>query len=138
MYTHHVQIRVCYADTDQMGYVYYGNYARYFEIARVECLRNLGFSYKELEASGIMMPVFEYNTRYMQPAQYDDLLTVKVTVHTLPKVRMVFDYEIYNEQQTLLTTGHTTLVFINRQTKRPCPAPQPLLLKLNPYFTPYA
>jgi acyl-CoA thioester hydrolase len=121
-----------------MGYVYYGNYARYFEIARVECLRNLGFSYKELEASGIMMPVYEYTTRYMQPAQYDDLLTVKVLVRTLPKVRMVFEYEIYNEQQALLTTGNTTLVFINRQTKKPCPAPMPLLQKLNPFFTPHA
>jgi acyl-CoA thioester hydrolase len=121
-----------------MGYVYYGNYARYFEIARVECLRNLGFSYKELEASGIMMPVYDYSTRYLQPAQYDDLLTVRVVVKSLPKVRMLFDYEIYNEQQTLLTTGSTTLVFINRQTKKPCPAPDILLLKLNPFFTPYA
>jgi acyl-CoA thioester hydrolase len=138
MYIHQIQIRVCYADTDQMGYVYYGNYARYFEIARVECLRNLGFSYKELEASGIMMPVYEYHTRYRQPAQYDDLLTVKVIINTLPGVRMVFEYEIYNEQQTLLTTAQTTLVFISRQTKRPCSAPQMLLLKLNPYFTTYA
>jgi acyl-CoA thioester hydrolase len=118
-----------------MGYVYYGNYARYFEIARVECLRNLGFSYKELEASGIMMPVYEYSTRYLQPAQYDDLLTVSVVVKALPKVRMVFDYEIYNEQQALLTTGSTTLVFINRQTKKPYPAPDALLLKLTPFFT---
>jgi acyl-CoA thioester hydrolase len=138
MYTHQVEIRVCYADTDQMGYVYYGNYARYFEIARVECLRNLGFSYKELEASGIMMPVYEYATRYMQPAQYDDLLKVKVLVSALPKVRMLFDYEIYNEQQTLLTTGSTTLVFINKETKRPCPAPKALLLKLNSFFTNHA
>lgn len=134
MYIHHVQIRVCYADTDQMGYVYYGNYARYFEIARVECLRNLGFSYKQLEASGIMMPVYEYSTRYMQPAQYDDLLTVKVMVGALPRVRMVFEYEIHSEQQVLLTNGSTTLVFINRQTKKPCPAPDMLLLKLHPYF----
>jgi acyl-CoA thioester hydrolase len=138
MYTHQVQIRVCYADTDQMGYVYYGNYARYFEIARVECLRNLGFSYKELEASGIMLPVYDYCTRYLQPAQYDDLLTVKVLVKAVPKVRIVFDYEIYSVNQALLTTGSTTLVFINRQTKKPCPAPATLLLKLNPFFTPYA
>jgi acyl-CoA thioester hydrolase len=75
MFTHHVQIRVTYADTDQMGYVYYGNYARYYEIGRVEALRSLGFSYKEMEASGIMMPVYENASRYLQPALYDDLLT---------------------------------------------------------------
>ena len=134
MYIHEVKQRVCYADTDQMGYVYYGNYARFFEIARVEALRNLGFSYKELELSGIMMPVYEYTTKYLQPATYDDLLTVKVVVSTLPKVRMVFEYEIYNEQKILLTTGNTTLVFINQQTKKPCPVPQALLHKLKSYF----
>ncbi len=135
MYTHQVQVRVCYADTDQMGYVYYGNYARFFEIGRVESLRNLGFSYKELEQSGIMMPVYEYTTRYIQPATYDDLLTVKVLVKNLPKVRMVFEYEIYNEQHTLLTTGSTTLVFINQQTKKPCQAPQKLLQHLQQHFS---
>ncbi len=83
MYTYAIQIRVCYADTDQMGYVYYGNYARYYEIGRVEALRNLGFSYKELEASGIMMPVYEHFSKYLQPARYDDLLTVKVFVKAI-------------------------------------------------------
>ncbi len=135
MYVHQVQIRVCYADTDQMGYVYYGNYARFFEIGRVESLRNLGFSYKQLEQSGIFMPVYEYTTKYLQPATYDDLLEVKVIVRSLPKVRMLFEYEIYNEQHTLLTTGSTTLVFINGQTKKPCQAPQALLQHLHLYFS---
>jgi acyl-CoA thioester hydrolase len=135
MFTHHVQIRVTYADTDQMGYVYYGNYARYYEIGRVEALRSLGFSYKEMEASGIMMPVYENNSRYLQPALYDDLLTVKVLVKTPPSVRMVFEYEIYNEGGTLLHTGVTTLVFFNRQTNKPCRAPGVLLERLKPFFT---
>jgi acyl-CoA thioester hydrolase len=135
MYSHAVQIRVCYADTDQMGYVYYGNYARYYEIARVESLRNLGFSYKELEASGIMMPVYENYSKYLKPARYDDLLTVKVFVKTLPKVRMVFEYEIYNEKIILLNSGITTLVFINQKTQKPCAVPEKLLRDLEPFFT---
>ncbi len=134
MFTHHVQIRVTYADTDQMGYVYYGNYARYYEIGRVEALRSLGFSYKEMEASGIMMPVYENASRYLQPALYDDLLTVKVLVQQPPSARMVFAYEIYNEGGTLLHTGLTTLVFLNRQTNKPCRAPGALLERLKPFF----
>ena len=134
MFTHHVQIRVTYADTDQMGYVYYGNYARYYEIGRVEALRSLGFSYKEMEASGIMMPVYENNSKYLQPALYDDLLSVKVLVRNPPSVRMVFEYEIYNEGGTLLHTGITTLVFLNRQTNKPCRAPGTLLERLKPFF----
>jgi acyl-CoA thioester hydrolase len=134
MFTHHVQIRVTYADTDQMGYVYYGNYARYYEIGRVEALRSLGFSYKEMEASGIMMPVYENASRYLQPALYDDLLTVKVLVGQPPSARMVFQYEIYNEGGTLLHTGVTTLVFLNRQTNKPCRAPGALLERLKPFF----
>lgn len=135
MFTHHVQIRVTYADTDQMGYVYYGNYARYYEIGRVEALRSLGFSYKEMEASGIMMPVYENASRYLQPALYDDLLTVKVVVQQPPSARMVFAYEIYNEGGTLLHTGLTTLVFLNRQTNKPCRVPGALLERLKPFFT---
>ena len=135
MYTFAIQIRVCYADTDQMGYVYYGNYARYYEIGRVEALRNLGFSYKELEASGIMMPVYENFSKYLQPARYDDLLTVKVFVKAMPKVRMIFEYEIYNESNILLNTGVTTLVFINQQNQRPCPVPVKLAQRLETFFS---
>jgi acyl-CoA thioester hydrolase len=134
MYKFSVQIRVCYADTDQMGYVYYGNYARYYEIARVEALRHLGFSYKELELSGVMMPVLELHTHYRQPARYDDLLTVSVQVKEMPKVRMIFDYEIENEAGLLLNTGSTTLVFIRMATQRPCAVPQTLTEKLQMYF----
>ena len=118
-----------------MGYVYYGNYARYYEIGRVEALRNLGFSYKELEASGIMMPVYENFSKYLQPARYDDLLTVKVFVKGMPKVQMIFEYEIYNENNILLNTGVTTLVFINQQSQRPCPVPAKLAQRLEPFFS---
>lgn len=135
MYTYSIQIRVCYADTDQMGYVYYGNYARYYEIARVEALRNLGFSYKEMEASGILMPVYENTSRYLQPARYDDLLTVKVLVKTPPTVRMIFEYEIYTEDNTRLNIGVTTLVFINQQTQKPCMVPARLAQILKPFFS---
>ena len=136
MYFFEYQIRVCYADTDQMGYVYYGNYVRFYEIGRVEALRNLGFLYKEMEASGVMMPVLDMHTRYLQPARYDDLLTIHVRVATMPSVRMVFEYEIYNPSGTLLNTGSTTLVFIKTSTNRPCAIPQALAQKLKTFFEP--
>ena len=135
MFIHEEKIRVCYADTDQMGYVYYGNYARYYEIGRVEALRNLEFSYKELENSGVMLPVYEHTSRYHQPARYDDLLTVKVSIRSLPHVRMIFNYEIFNEAGVLLNTGETTLVFVEKTTGKICPAPCGLVQKLKPYLT---
>ncbi|MDJ1491919.1 thioesterase family protein [Cytophagaceae bacterium DM2B3-1] len=134
MYIHEERIRVCYADTDQMGYVYYGNYARYYEIGRVESLRSLGFSYKKLEDSGVMLPVYEHSSRYHQPAKYDDLLTVKVLIKTMPTVRILFSYEIYNEEGTLLNTGETTLVFIDKHSNKITKAPADLVQKLRPYL----
>lgn len=134
MYIHEEKIRVCYADTDQMGYVYYGNYARYYEIGRVESLRSLGFSYKELEESGVMLPVYEHHSRYHQPAKYDDLLTVKVVIKAIPTVRMIFSYEIYNEEGILLNTGETTLVFLDRKSNKIAKAPVDLVQKLRPFI----
>lgn len=119
MIAHEIQIRVRYAETDQMGYVYYGNYATYFEVARVETFRSLGFSYKEMEEAGIMMPVLEYKTKFIRPATYDDLLTVKIFVKEKPKLRIKFDYEVYNEEGTLLNISETTLVFISKETGKP-------------------
>ena len=136
MFVHEEKIRVCYADTDQMGYVYYGNYARYYEIGRVEALRGLGFSYKELEDSGVMMPVYEHKSRYHQPAKYDDLLAVRVLVKALPTVRMVFAYEIRNEAGDLLNTGETTLVFVDKYTNRLGKAPVALVEKIRPFLAP--
>lgn len=127
-------IRVRYADTDQMGYVYYGNYARYFEIGRVEALRSLDFHYKVMEDEGVMMPVYENKSRYLKPARYDDLLTIEVRIPTLPSARVVFQYEIRNQDGILLNTGETTLVFQRRDTGRLCAAPAGLLAKLRPYY----
>lgn len=134
MFTNEVQVRVRYADTDQMGYVYYGNYARFYEIGRVEALRSLGMSYRDLEEEGTMMPVYDNYSRYLLPARYDDLLTIKVTISQLPTVRMVFEYEITNQDGVLLNTGQTTLIFLNRQTNRPTRIPATLLAKLKPHF----
>ena len=122
-----VNIRVRYAETDQMGYVYYGNYAQYFEVARVEMLRELGFSYKLLEAQGVMLPVVHYEIKYFKPAFYDDLLEIKTTIPTLPAARLQFNYETFNAQGVLLNEASTTLVFINRETGRPCRAPAEML-----------
>ena len=114
--------RVRYAETDQMGYVYYGNYATYFEVARVETFRSIGFSYKELEDSGILMPVVNLNTKYMKPLFYDEEYSVKVTVSKRPTVKIIFDYEVFNSKNELTTTGETVLVFVDKNTGRPCQA----------------
>ncbi len=127
-------IRVRYADTDQMGYVYYGNYARYYEIGRVEALRSLDFHYKSMEDARIMMPVYELKNRYHRPARYDDLLSILVQLPELPGVRVRFEYEIRNQLGELLTSAETTLVFQNRETGRLCAAPDTLLEKLRPYY----
>lgn len=135
MFTYEVtDIRVRYADTDQMGYVYYGNYARFYEIGRVESLRSLGFHYKEMEASGVMMPVYENKSRFLKPARYDDLLRVRVTIPELPKVRIVFQYEVFNQYNELLNTGETTLVFQKMDNGRLCTAPEGLLTALRPFY----
>lgn len=131
----HKGIRVRYADTDQMGYVYYGNYARFYEIGRVEALRSIGFSYRDMEEGGTMMPVYDNYSRYLQPARYDDELTIKVVIPDLPTARVVFRYEIFNQESVLLHTGQTTLVFLNRETNRPTRVPKLLLDLLNPYFS---
>lgn len=134
MFVHEEKIRVRYAETDQMGYVYYGNYAAYYEVARTEMLRTTGFSYKELEDMGVMMPVLEMNIKYNQPAKYDELLTIKVIIKEKPAVRIKFDYEVYNETGVLLNTGTTQLVFVDMAKNRPCKAPDVFMKKLEPYF----
>lgn len=134
MFINEVEIRVRYAETDQMGYVYYGNYATYFEVARVESLRKLGLSYKALEEAGIMLPVLEYKSKFVRPAKYDDLLTIKITIPELPTARIKFAYEVFNEMKELLTIGETTLVFIKGNSKRPCAAPDYFLDKISHYY----
>ena len=134
MFVHEEKIRVRYAETDQMGYVYYGNYAAFYEVARTEMLRKTGFSYKELEEMGVMMPVLEMNIKYNQPAKYDELLTIKVIIKEKPSVRIKFEYEVYNELGILLNTGTTQLVFVDMARNRPCKAPQVFMQKMEPYF----
>ena len=124
------QIRVRYAETDQMGVVYYGNYAQYLEQGRTEWLRELGFSYKWMEANNIHLPVVHLTIDYKLPARYDDLLTVKTTLKKMPSVKIEFYYEIYNESKQLLITATTILVFINSTTKKITHAPQYLIDKL--------
>lgn len=119
------QVRVRYAETDQMGVVYYGNYATYFEIGRVEALREMGASYRAMEESGVMLPVLDLKVKYIRPAKYDDLLTIKVTVPQMPNTRITFLYEITNEEGTLLTVGETTLVFVDMAKNRPTAIPEP-------------
>ena len=123
MFTHETQVRVRYAETDQMGVVYYGNYATYYEVARVEALRAMGISYREIEESGTMLPVLELKIKYIRPAKYDELLTIKITVPSMPNTRIVFFYEIYNEGGTLLNKGETTLVFVDMLKNKPCQIP---------------
>ncbi len=118
------ELRVRYAETDQMSYVYYGNYAQYYEIGRVEALRQLGTSYKLLEDSGIMMPVVSMNINYKKPALYDDILTIKTIIKELPTNKIRFEYEIYNHKEELINTAETVLVFVNKLNKRPCRCPQ--------------
>lgn len=134
MYQQEIQVRVRYAETDKMGYVYYGNYATYYEVARVEALRAVGFSYKKLEDTGIGMPVLDLKIKYRQPARYDDLLTIKLTITEMPKARIVFQYEVTNEVGKLINTGETTLVFINLQSGRPVKMPTELHDLFKPYF----
>ena len=124
------QFRVRYGETDQMGVVYHGNYANYLELGRIEWLRKFGISYKEMEATGIMLPVINININYLKPAKYDDLLTLKTTLTSLPSATISFEYELFNEQDELLTTATTKLVFINIEKNRPTRAPEYLMKKL--------
>jgi len=127
MITNQTKLRVRYGETDQMGYVYYGNYAQFFEVGRVEWLRALGASYKSLEESGIMLPVIELNINYMKPARYDDLLTITTILSKKPLVKIEFDFEVRNEKDELLTTGYTSLVFMDMKKSKPIKAPSYLL-----------
>jgi acyl-CoA thioester hydrolase len=117
-------LRVRYGETDQMGFVYYGVYAQYYEVGRVEAMRSLGFSYKEMEESGVLMPVINLTINYKKPALYDDEVRIVTTVKEMPGVRITFHYECYNQKDVLLNTGSVTLVFIDKQKNKPMQPPQ--------------
>lgn len=130
MKIHEYNVRVRYSETDQMGVVYHGNYAQYFEMGRVEWLRNIGFSYKFMEESGIMLPVVSLSINYKKPARYDDLLRVRTIFKNQTSVKIEFDYEIYNEANELLTIANSILVFVDMKTARPTVPPDFVLDQL--------
>ena len=134
MYTSTTKVRVRYSETDMMGYCYYGNYATYFEVARVEAIRQLGFSYRQMEDDGVALPVLEFNIKYFKPAFYDDELTIETTITEVPKVRIQFTYKTFNAEGVLLNDAKTSLVFINKKTMKPCSAPADFVSVLKKYF----
>ena len=135
MFTSETQIRVRYAETDQMGIVYHGNYFLYFESARAESIRQLGYSYAEMEKKGVVMPVVDVHCRYLRPAKYDDLLTVKTVLKELPVHHKVeFHHEIFNEKAELLAAGKIILNFIEINGMKRTTMPVELQEKLQPYF----
>jgi acyl-CoA thioester hydrolase len=135
MYSSETKIRVRYAETDQMNVVYYGNYAQYFEVGRVESIRQLGFSYKDLESTGIIMPVVEMNVKYLRPARYDDLLTIRTTLREWPaEHRIRFHQEVFNEEGKLLTVGDVLLYFLRSANMEKTHMPKEMADRLQPFF----
>ena len=134
MFQHAAKIRVRYGETDQMGYMYYGNYAEFYEVGRVEMLRSLGLTYSAMELSGIKMPVLELKCSYLKPALYDEEITVNVIMDKMPGVKIHFRYELFNEKEELINLGETLLVFVNMATGRPCLPSTEFLDKLKPFF----
>ncbi len=135
MFTHEVELRVRYGETDQMGYVYYGNYAQYLEVGRVEALRSLGFPYRKLEEEGIMLPVRSLNITYHAPAFYDDPITVRTSIAEMPTARIRFTYHIHNVAGALLTEAETVLVFVDKVTMRPRKAPAAFYEAMKKFFS---
>mgnify|MGYP006178095491 CR=1 FL=1 len=130
MYSFETKIRVRYGETDQMSFVYYGVYAQYYEVGRVELLRSLGITYKELEKSGYALPVVNLQIKYNKPAYYDDELIIRTTIKEMPSARITFYYETINSKGELLNTGEVVLVFMDKKTGKPCLSPTIVLDKL--------
>lgn len=128
------KVRVYYEDTDKMGVVYYGVYPRYYEVGRTEMIRQLGFSYKNMEESGILLPARSLNVNYLKSAYYDDLLTIRTIVEQLPKVKFPIKTEIYNQEGELINQGETVLAFFDANTNKPCRAPEYFLEAISKYF----
>lgn len=135
MFIHETQVKVRYSETDQMGVVYHGNYAQYYEIARTECFEACsGMTYASMEADGVMLPILELQSKYLKPALYNQVLTIKSIVKELPSVRLHVEYEIYNEAKELINIGKTTLVFVDKVTRRPCHPPENFMNNVRQYF----
>lgn len=135
MFIHETQIRVRYGETDQMGYLYYGNYAQYYEVGRVEAIRSLGLSYREMESiHGVMMPVMSLQMRFVRPALYDELVTVRTCIRHIPTDTITFHVEIYNEKKKLVNGGSVKLCFVDMKSGRTVPPPQYLIEALRPHW----
>lgn len=130
MKTHTSYVKVRYAETDQMGVVYHGNYPQYLEIARIDWLAEIGISYKQMEDEGVMLPVYDLNLRFKKSAEFDDDLRIETSLSEKPGVRIKFEYRIFNQRDELLTEAATTLVFMDSKSKRPIKCPQYVLDKL--------
>lgn len=134
MIENNTSFKIRYAETDQMGYAHHGNYAQYFEIGRLELLHELGISYKKMEEEGLILPVYSINTRFIQPAKFDDTVRLRTILKEIPTARITFEYEIYNAENKKISTGETVLVFVDTQKNRPIKIPQNLLSKIMDKF----
>lgn len=135
MFVYESKVKVRYVETDQMGVVHHSNYAQYYELARTECFEACsGMSYEQMEAEGVMLPILDMYSKFTRPALYNQMLTIKSIVKELPTVRLKVDYEIYNEANELINTGFTTLVFVNKITRRPCQPPENFMQQVRQYF----
>jgi acyl-CoA thioester hydrolase len=128
------KIRVRYGETDRMGYLYYGHYPEYFEVSRTDLIRSMGISYREIEDQGIIMPVKSLTVDYKLPAMYDELLTVESCLKELPEVKLNIDYNIFNQENNLICTGNTVLVFVDAGTRRTRRAPAFFLDAVRKFF----
>ena len=134
MYCFETNIRVRYGETDRMGYLYYGHYPEYFEVARTDMIRSLGISYREMEDQGIFLPVRNLNVEYKLPALYDEILVVRSCLKSLPVLKLDIDYEVYNEQNKLICKANTLLVFVDSKSRKPRRAPDFFLNAVRDYF----
>jgi acyl-CoA thioester hydrolase len=135
MFVYESKVKVRYVETDQMGVVHHSNYAQYYELARTECFEAVsGMTYESMEADGVMLPILELHSKYIKPAFYNQVLTIKSIVKELPSVRLTVDYEIYNGTAQLINTGSTTLVFVNKTTRRPCQPPERFMENVRQHF----
>ncbi len=124
------KIRIRYAETDKMGYCYYGNYASFFEVARVDALRETGILYSELEKSGILLPVTKFEVSFFSPAFYDELIKIKTKIVELEGVRIGFEYQTINQKGKLLNKAYTQLVFVSAANQKPMAIPVEIIEKL--------
>ena len=134
MFEHQIKFRVLYSDTDKMGYMYYGQYAKYLEMGRVEAMRSLGLSYRSMEDSGVMLPVLDLKLKYLKPLYYDDEVILKTKVYDMPNTRIYFEYELENSKGVVTTLAETTLVFTDLNGK-PCTIPENFKSKIKTYFS---